>query len=120
MSEIGIEQARKTLGELVDRARLAGEITYITRHGKRAAAIVPVDRVKEDPVGWREISDGGEVYIGAVLPGANARIYRRNRRWHWVVTDPDTGEEIGTGRADTRADAMRAALDAVESIAPQD
>ncbi len=46
MDEISIEEARPKLGELVDRARLAGQATVITRHGKPAAVIVPV--------GWHE------------------------------------------------------------------
>ena len=38
---IGIEDARRTLGEIVDRARYTGEITYLTRHGKPVAMIMP-------------------------------------------------------------------------------
>ncbi len=41
-----IEEARKTLGELVDRARLAGEPTLIMRYRKPGAVLVPV--------GWYE------------------------------------------------------------------
>jgi len=37
-----IEEARKQLGELVDRARLAGEPTLIMRYRKPAAVLVPV------------------------------------------------------------------------------
>ena len=33
MTEIGIEQARKTLGDLASRAQYAGQITYLTRNG---------------------------------------------------------------------------------------
>lgn len=40
--EIGIEEARKTLGDLIDAARLTGASTVITRHGKPAARIVPI------------------------------------------------------------------------------
>ena len=36
-----MEEARAKFGELVDRARLAGEVTVITRYGKPVAAIVP-------------------------------------------------------------------------------
>lgn len=43
MEEIGIEQARRNLGEIVDRARIAGEHTVITRQGKRAAVVVPAE-----------------------------------------------------------------------------
>jgi prevent-host-death family protein len=40
--EIGIEDARKNLGKIVDHAEHAGETTYITRRGRRSAAITPV------------------------------------------------------------------------------
>jgi prevent-host-death family protein len=43
MQSVSIEEARRTLGELVDRARLAGEATMITRHGKASAVIVSAD-----------------------------------------------------------------------------
>lgn len=36
-----MEDARAKFGDLVDRARLAGETTVITRYGKAVAAIVP-------------------------------------------------------------------------------
>lgn len=40
MDEVGIEQARRTLGEIVDRARIAEQQTRITRQGKPAAVVV--------------------------------------------------------------------------------
>lgn len=40
MDEIGIEQARGMLGEIVDRAHWSGLPTRITRQGKSAAVIV--------------------------------------------------------------------------------
>jgi prevent-host-death family protein len=43
MDEMGIEQARNQLGEIVDRARFTGEATLLTRKGKPAAVVVPVD-----------------------------------------------------------------------------
>jgi prevent-host-death family protein len=43
MDVIGIEDARRQLGEIVDRARLAKEHTSITRQGKPAAVIVNSD-----------------------------------------------------------------------------
>ena len=44
MMEVGIEEARKDLGGIVDRARWKGEVeAVITRTGKPAAVIVPVD-----------------------------------------------------------------------------
>jgi antitoxin (DNA-binding transcriptional repressor) of toxin-antitoxin stability system len=44
MRSIGIEEARKNLGEIANRADLAGEITYLTRHGRAIAAVVPTLR----------------------------------------------------------------------------
>ena len=43
MEAIGIEEARKDLGGIVDRARFNGESTPIKRTGKLAAVVVPVD-----------------------------------------------------------------------------
>lgn len=37
-----IESARATLGDIVDRARMTGQATTITRHGRAAARIVPL------------------------------------------------------------------------------
>ena len=47
MDEVSIEQARRALGEVVDRARLAGQFTTITRQGKPAAVIVSVDWLEQ-------------------------------------------------------------------------
>ncbi len=46
MDTVQIEEARRTLGDLVDRARLAGEPTLIMRYRKPGAVLVPV--------GWYE------------------------------------------------------------------
>lgn len=43
MDEMSIEAARPKLGEIIDRARLAGEPTRITRVGKPAAVVVSVE-----------------------------------------------------------------------------
>ena len=43
MDEIGLERARDILGEIVDKAALAGEAYTITRHGKPRAALVGYD-----------------------------------------------------------------------------
>lgn len=62
MEQTGIEQARADLGEIVERARLSGDPTLITRYGKPAAVVVsaswyaearsalglPADDVKEN------------------------------------------------------------------------
>lgn len=40
MDVTGLEEARRTLGEIVDRARLADQPTLITRQGKPAAVVI--------------------------------------------------------------------------------
>jgi len=46
MQTVRLEEARAALGDLVDRARLAGEPTLITRYGRPAAVIVSDDWYK--------------------------------------------------------------------------
>src|SRR5689334_20352665 len=41
-NEVGLRDARAKLGELVARAQHADQVTYLTRHGQRVAAIAPV------------------------------------------------------------------------------
>ena len=43
MKSVSIEEARAGLGDLVDRARLVGEPTLITRYGRPAAVVVGAD-----------------------------------------------------------------------------
>jgi prevent-host-death family protein len=43
MEEASIETARKALGEIIDKARLAGANTVLTRQGKPAAVVVPLE-----------------------------------------------------------------------------
>jgi prevent-host-death family protein len=43
MEQIGIEEARRRLGDIVDRARLTHEHTQITRMGKPAAVVVSAE-----------------------------------------------------------------------------
>lgn len=40
--EMGIEEARKTLGAIADQAHDDGVITYLTRYGRSIAAVIPV------------------------------------------------------------------------------
>lgn len=54
---IGIDRARGDLGGIVDRARLKGEHTVITRAGKPAAVVVPVDWYEKAKAA---IGEGGE------------------------------------------------------------
>ena len=53
MKSVNIEDARKILGELVDRARIADEPVLITRYNKPAAVLVGADwysRMTGEPV----------------------------------------------------------------------
>ena len=43
MESVNIEEARRTLGDLVDRARLVGEPTLVMRYNKPAAVVVNAD-----------------------------------------------------------------------------
>lgn len=43
-NEIGLREARAKIGELVNQAEYHGTTTYITRHGRRVAAIVPAQK----------------------------------------------------------------------------
>jgi len=47
MDEVSIETARRTLGEIVDKARFLGEVTMVTRQGKPTAVIVGAGWVDE-------------------------------------------------------------------------
>ena len=59
MNELGIEQARQQLGEVIDRARIARQPTLITRQGKPAAVVVPVEWWNELDRAW----DDGFVHL---------------------------------------------------------
>jgi prevent-host-death family protein len=43
MSEMTLTEARQHLADVVNRAAYTGEGIYLTRHGRRLAAIVPVE-----------------------------------------------------------------------------
>jgi prevent-host-death family protein len=43
MKSVNIEDARRSLGDLVDRARIAREPVLITRYNKPAAVLVSAD-----------------------------------------------------------------------------
>jgi prevent-host-death family protein len=42
-TERPIGEARKELADLVNQAQFRGDVVYLTRHGKRVAAIVSVE-----------------------------------------------------------------------------
>jgi prevent-host-death family protein len=47
-NEIGLREGRAKFGDLVNRAEYAGEVTYITRHGRRVAAIAPINLIPQE------------------------------------------------------------------------
>jgi prevent-host-death family protein len=49
-AEFPVSVAREHLADIVNAAMYRDEITYITRHGKRVAAIVPIDDVPDSRV----------------------------------------------------------------------
>jgi antitoxin Phd len=46
--DLPISDARDQLAEIVNRATYAGSVTYLTRRGRRVAAIVPLARAAAD------------------------------------------------------------------------
>ena len=42
-TELGLREARDRLGELADQARYLDQVTYLTKHGNRVAAVVAAD-----------------------------------------------------------------------------
>ncbi len=86
--EQGIEAARGKLGELVNRAAYLGEVTYLTRNGRRVAAVVPVVPGTEQSVAAEPASsgstsarvwcdDGGGWWIETPEPGGSSPRVRR-------------------------------------------
>ncbi|MDL5205092.1 type II toxin-antitoxin system prevent-host-death family antitoxin [Streptomyces sp. ALI-76-A] len=66
-AEKGIRELRSALSEVVNDAAVRGRITYITSHGRRVAAVVPVP-VAED------------VEAGATLRGLRRYVEELRRR----------------------------------------
>jgi prevent-host-death family protein len=66
MRTVSIEEARAGLGDLVDRARLAGEPTLITRYGRPAAVVVGAEWYQEaeetlaNPAGAINVPSGAQ------------------------------------------------------------
>jgi prevent-host-death family protein len=58
VNTVQIEEARRTIGELVDLARLAGEPTLIMRNRKPGAVLVPVSWYEEATRGMNAEADG--------------------------------------------------------------
>jgi prevent-host-death family protein len=45
--ELGITKARETLSDVVERVQFQGDTYIISRHGKPAAAVVPIEVYKD-------------------------------------------------------------------------
>jgi PHD/YefM family antitoxin component YafN of YafNO toxin-antitoxin module len=58
VNTVQIEEARRTIGELVDLARLAGEPTLIMRSRKPGAVLVPVSWYEDAIRGMNAEGDG--------------------------------------------------------------
>lgn len=58
MRTVSIEEARRTVGELVDLARLAGEPTLITRYNKPGAVVVSAEWYEEAAAALASAGDG--------------------------------------------------------------
>jgi prevent-host-death family protein len=68
MEQIGIEDARRQLGEIVDRARFTDQPTLITRQGKPAAVVVGAESY--------------EAMLGLLADAATERV-QRNLETHY-------------------------------------
>lgn len=63
MDEIDATTARRELRTILDRARIDGQPTCITRHGERIAVVVPIET-------WDDLNDEAGLpaaKLGAVL-----------------------------------------------------
>jgi antitoxin (DNA-binding transcriptional repressor) of toxin-antitoxin stability system len=54
---VGLREARTMLGELADRARYRDEVTYLTKHGKVVASMVPADAARTSAQAEAAIAD---------------------------------------------------------------
>jgi hypothetical protein len=68
IEEIGIEEARKTLGDLCNRAEYQGATTHLTRNGRITAVLAPPGYVTAAPVVWSVVR-GDSPTARAVEPG---------------------------------------------------
>ncbi|MGB6059820.1 MAG: type II toxin-antitoxin system Phd/YefM family antitoxin [Microthrixaceae bacterium] len=47
MADITVTEARARLAAVVDEARVGGEPVFLTRHGRRVAAVIDADALEE-------------------------------------------------------------------------
>ena len=98
--EIGIEQARKTLGDIANRVHLTQETVYLTRNGRRVAAITPLGHIEETSVSATTTSYGSWVNLGGGFLSVEDSVHEA------------LGEYAGSFDVDGLVDAYRAAIDA--------
>jgi prevent-host-death family protein len=68
MQTVSIEEARRTIGDLVDRARLAGEPTMITRYNKPGAVVVSAEWYAEAEQALAAADGPGTAHEGGGRP----------------------------------------------------
>lgn len=82
-NEMTVSEARADLGRVTARAEYGGETTYLTKHGHRAAAIVPA-RAAELLEQFEDVLDAKAVRtaLADLDAGAEERVpfVRRSRR----------------------------------------
>lgn len=96
--EIGIEQARKTLGDIANRVHLTQETMYLTRNGRRVAAITPLGHIEETSVSATTTSYGSWVNLGGGFLSVEDSVHEA------------LGEYAGSFDVDGLVDAYRAAI----------
>ena len=78
--EMSVTDARPELAEITNRAAYGGETTYLTKHGRRTAAVVPAHSAQllED---LEELVDGEQVreVLDALAAGTETRVPFRRR-----------------------------------------
>ncbi len=68
MEELAVSQARDHLGEAVNQVQYGREMVYLTRHGRRVAALVPVE-VLEAIEAAEDAEDVAEAASALAEPG---------------------------------------------------
>lgn len=91
-TDMPITDARDQLAEIVSLAAYRGQVTYLTRHGKRVAAIVPADDAEE-------IERIEDTWLAKQAETAQANI----RAGHPTVALADVLSRLGVTEEDLKA-----------------
>lgn len=97
-TDMPITDARDQLAEIVSLAAYRGQVTYLTRHGKRVAAIVPADDAEE-------IERIEDAWLAKQAEAAQAGIRAGDR----TVSLADVLTKLGVTDEDLKAAAAEAA-----------